>query len=122
VFLPDETDADIDITHKFCALQFVTTMPLLMYDFFQFTMNWKKYFMDMQNVVDFSTIAMYVISSGYRELSYQGETNAVNTSVYIIAVFIAFAKLYKNLEVIDNFRHLSFALFKILQDLPAFGL
>lgn len=93
-----------------------------MYDFFQFTMNWKKYFMDMQNVVDFSTIAMYVISSGYRELSYQGETNAVNTSVYIIAVFIAFAKLYKNLEVIDNFRHLSFALFKILQDLPAFGL
>jgi hypothetical protein len=97
-------------------------MPLLIYDFFQFTMNWKKYFMDAQNVVDFCTIALYVISSGYRELSYQGQTNVINTSVYICAVLMAFAKLYRNLEVIDNFRHLSFALFKILEDLPAFFL
>ena len=39
------------------------------------------------------------------------------TSIYAICLLLTFLKLYKNLECLDEFRSLSYSLFKILEDI-----
>lgn len=97
-----------------CTLQTVFSSLQQFYEFHQFARNPMKYLYTTTNLIDLTAIFFFISSAQY--LQTNQTSDAMTTSLYSIALLLGFIKLYKNLEVQDEFRHLSYALFKIISD------
>lgn len=98
--------------------QVTTAFLMLLYEFQQIRRNVYKYFKTTTNYIDLFAIFFYLVSSViFEKFNF---SKLWMSSLYSIGIIAGFMKLNRNLEALDNFRHLSYALFKIFVDLKIY--
>jgi hypothetical protein len=105
-------------------VQWLTGCGLVLYEIHQIKLEKTRYFRSFTNWIDMLSIMAILSSSfilGYNATLQEGDIKGSGvpyvTSIYAICLLLTFLKLYKNLECLDEFRSLSYSLFKILEDI-----
>jgi hypothetical protein len=114
----------VGTTKLICFLQWLTGCGLVAYECHQVALQKIRYFRTITNWIDMLSITAIISSSfilGYNATMQESDIKGTHvpyvTSIYAICLLLTFLKLYKNLECLDEFRHLSYSLFKILEDI-----
>lgn len=112
-------DIQITISSALNQILFMSSIILLIYEFFQFQIiGLKTYFNSLTNYIDLICQAFFLLTS---VLMYNhGTKDEMVLEVYCVALFFGFVKLYNNLKVLDLFRNLSNSIFIILGDIKSF--